>query len=188
MSAWSATSRNTGSIILFAALISGGVAALLYFWTQLLRPGELGGASLPLVALAAGVASAFNPCSMPALPGFLAASGSGTGNGSRKRLSLDSAAAAGGAVTIVLIFGIVVAALGSGSKEAVGPYTRWVQLAVGIFLIALAALHIGNKTSGLPGLNRVVHVGSRMWSTALSNPSLRGRYIFGAGYVAVGAG
>ena len=188
MSAWSAMSRNTGSIILFAALISGGVAALLYFWTQLLRPGELGGASLPLVALAAGVAATFNPCSLPALPGFLAASGAATGNGSRKRLSLDSAAAAGGAVTIVLVFGIIVAALGSGSKGAVGPYTRWVQLAVGISLIALAALHIGNKTAGLPGLNRVVHAGSRMWDAALTNPSLRGRYIFGAGYVAVGAG
>ena len=188
MNAWWAAPRNIGSIILLAALISGGVAALLYFWTQLLRPGDLGGASLPLVALAAGVASTFNPCSLPALPGFLAASGAGTGNGSRKRLSLDSAAAAGGAVTIILIFGIIVAALGSGSKEAVGPYPRWVQLAVGIFLIALAALHIANKTSGLPGLNRVVHVGSRMWDTALTNPSLRGRYIFGAGYVAVGAG
>lgn len=188
MHAWWVSPRNTGSIILLAALISGGVAALLYFWTQLLRPGELGGASLPLVALAAGVASTFNPCSLPALPGFLAASSTGTGSGSRKRLSLDSAAAAGGAVTVILVFGIIVAALGAGSKEAVGPYTRWVQLAVGIFLIALAVLHIANKTSGLPGLNRVVHVGSKMWDAALTRPSLRGRYIFGAGYVAVGAG
>lgn len=188
MSAWWAKPWKIGSIILFAALISGGVAALLYFWTQLLRPGELGGAALPLVALAAGVASTFNPCSLPALPGFLAASGARSGNDSRKRLSLDSAAAAGGAVTVILVFGIIVAALGSGSKEAVGPFTRWVQIAIGMSLIALAALHIGNKTAGLPGLNRVVHVGSRMWDAALTNPSLRGRYIFGAGFVAVGAG
>ncbi len=175
------------SVVLVLILVAGGITALLVFWDKFLRPGDLGAASLPLVALAAGAASTFNPCSLPALPGFLAFSGGGSGVSARRR-ALLSLATSGGAVTIVIAFGIVVAALGSGTKGAIGPHTRWIQLGVGVFLIALAVLHVQNKTSGLPLVGSIMHMGSRLWDAATGTPSVRSRYLFGVGFVAVGAG
>ncbi len=64
----SVTLQRMGAGAIFVAVVAGGILVLLYFWSQLLRPGDLNAISLPLVALSAGVAATFNPCGMPALP------------------------------------------------------------------------------------------------------------------------
>ena len=46
---------NVGAGVLLLAMVVGGVGALLFFWKQLLQPGELSSMSLPIVALVAGV-------------------------------------------------------------------------------------------------------------------------------------
>ena len=123
---------------------------MLYFWNQLLRPGELASASLPLVALIAGIAATFNPCGLPALPGFITLLGGNTGDaGVRQRLRLSLGASLG-AMSLVLALGIIVAIVGSGTKGLIAPYFRWVQLAVGLFLVGLASLHMTDQTSRLP--------------------------------------
>ena len=47
--------RRAIPFLAFGALAGGGVAALLFFWNQLLRPDDLGAASLPLVAFVAAI-------------------------------------------------------------------------------------------------------------------------------------
>lgn len=181
--------RGGYAVASLAALVAVGVGGLLVFWNLLLRPGDLGTASLPLVALAAGVASTFNPCALPALPGFLTlgAQADDAPLTSRRR-SVLSLSAGVGAMSMVIAFGVVVAAAGSGAGGVTGDYTRWVQLGVGIILVLLAISHVANKTTRFPLVTRVTLFGGRIWDKAMGKPSVRNRYLFGAGYVAVGAG
>ena len=174
--------------LLLIGVVAGGVLILLYFWNQLLRPGDLNAISLPLVAFVAGIASTFNPCGLPALPGFLAFggdNGKALGLGRRSGLSL---ATAFGAMTIIMVLGIIVAIAGTGTKGLIAPYFRWVQLAVGLFLVSVALLHLGGQTSRLPFIGQVMGVGSRIWERAIGRPTPKGSYLFGAGFVIVGVG
>ncbi len=193
-----ATVRRTIPAVLLLGLVSGGVAALLFFWNELLKPDEFGAASLPLVAFVAGVAATFNPCGLPALPGFLTftgASDQAAGLGRRSGLSLGASL---GAMSVVIVFGVIVAFAGAGSKgliapyfrwvQLIAPYFRWVQLGVGLALIGLAALHLMGQTERLPLVGRIMGVGSHVWDRAMDRPTPRGSYLFGAGFVLVGAG
>ena len=175
--------------VLLVAVVTGGVMALLFFWNQLLKPDDLGAASLPVVAFVAGVAATFNPCGLPALPGFLTlAGGSDEGVGVRRRAGLSLAVSLG-AMSLVIALGIIVAFVGAGTKGLIAPYFRWVQLSVGLALISLAIGHIMGQTERLPLVGRIMALGSRMWEGSMGGrPTARGSYLFGAGFVAVGAG
>ena len=102
----SGTRRRAIPFLAFGVLAGAGVAVLLFFWTQLLRPDDLGAASLPLVAFVAAIASTFNPCGLPALPGFFTFTGSGQdlSRGRRSRLSLSVSL---GAISIILLFAFI---------------------------------------------------------------------------------
>ncbi len=183
-----AAARRAIPVVLLLALLAGGVAALLFFWNELLKPDEFGAASLPLVAFVAGVAATFNPCGLPALPGFLTFSGASdqaAGLGRRSGLSLGAGL---GAMSVVIVFGVIVAFAGAGSKGLIAPYFRWVQLGVGLALIGLAAVHLMGQTERLPLVGRIMGVGSHIWDKAMGRPTPRGSYLFGAGFVLVGAG
>ena len=180
------TLQRIGAGAIFVAVVTGGVLVLLYFWSQLLRPGNLNAFSLPLVAFIAGVAATFNPCGMPALPGFLAFGGGGE-MGVRRRAGLGLGASLG-AMSLLIALGIIVAALGAGTKDLIAPHFRWVQLGVGLFLVTVAVLHLTGQTSRLPLVGQTMGLGSRVWEGALGNPTPRGSYLFGAGFVLVGVG
>ncbi len=182
----SPTLQRIGAGAIFVTVVTGGVLVLLYFWSQLLRPGDFNAVSLPLVAFIAGVAATFNPCGMPALPGFLAFGGGG-GIGVRRRAGLGLAASLG-AMSLLIALGIVVAVLGAGTKDLIAPHFRWVQLGVGLFLVAVAVLHLTGQTSRLPLVDQMMGLGSRAWEGALGKPTPRGSYLFGAGFVLVGVG
>ena len=182
----SLTLQRMGAGAIFVAVVTGGVLVLLYFWSQLLRPGDLVAVSLPLVAFIAGVAATFNPCGMPALPGFLAFGGGGE-IGVRRRAGLGLATSLG-AMSLLIVLGIIVAVVGAETKDLIAPNFRWVQLGVGIFLVALAILHLTGQTSRLPLVGPVMGLGSRVWEGALGKPTPRGSYFFGAGFVLVGVG
>ena len=180
--------KNVSAGVLLLAVVAGGVLVLLFFVKELLRPGDLNALSLPLVAFVAAIAAVFNPCAIPALPGFFSI-GSGTnespGPWRRGGLSLMVSL---GAMTLVIALGIIVAIVGTGIKDLIAPYFRWVQLAVGLFLIGIAGLHLVGQTSRLPLVGAIVDMGSRVWEKALGKPTPLGSYLFGAGFVAVGAG
>lgn len=184
-------SGNQGivAVVLLVAVAAGGIFALQFFWRQILRPGDLSAFSLPVVALVAGVAATFNPCGLPTLPGFLAAMGGGAADTSRvRRRASMSLAAAFGAMTIVLLVGILVAVVGEGTKGIVGPNFRWIQLSVGLFLVAIAVLHLLDKTHSLPLVGPIMGAGGQVWDVAMREQSTRNNYLFGAGFVLVGVG
>ena len=181
----SGTLQKIGSGLVLLGVVAVGVLTLLYFWNQLLRPGDLNAISLPLVALVAGIAATFNPCGLPALPGFLAFGGENIGLGRRSGLSL---ATAFGAMTIIIVLGIIVAIAGTGTKGLIAPYFRWVQLAVGLVLVSVAVLHLGGQTNRLPLVGRVMGMGSRIWEHSMGSPTPKKSYLFGAGFVVVGVG
>ena len=174
------------TVLLLLVVAAGGIGALQYFVRQLLQPGDLGAFSLPIVALVGGVAATFNPCGLPVLPGFLATmGGSGADSGRRDRASMSLGASLG-AITVVLAVGIVVALVGEGTKGFIGPNFRWVQLAVGVFMIGVAILHLLNKTHNFPLVGPIMSAGSQMWEGSLSTRNMRNSYLFGAGFVLVG--
>ncbi|MCH8297038.1 MAG: hypothetical protein IH873_03135 [Chloroflexi bacterium] len=181
----SGTLQKIGSGLVLLGVVAVGVLTLLYFWNQLLRPGDLNAISLPLVALVAGIAATFNPCGLPALPGFLAFGGENIGLGRRSGLSL---ATAFGAMTIIIVLGIIVAIAGTGTKGLIAPYFRWVQLAVGLVLVSVAVLHLGGQTNRLPLVGQVMGMGSRIWEHSMGSPTPKKSYLFGAGFVVVGVG
>ncbi len=171
-------------IAIFLVMVMGGIAILVFFFRRLFMAGNLGTASLPLVALVAGVAATFNPCALPALPGFLMLAGSGGASpGKKSDLSL---AASLGAVSVVMLLGIGVALVGMEVQDFVAPHFRWVQMAVGAFLIAVAGLHLMRQTERLPLVRPITTLGARVWDGAVAKPTRLGGYLFGAGFVAVG--
>jgi cytochrome c biogenesis protein CcdA len=172
----------------FLALAAAGIGALLFFFNEVLKPGDLNSLALPVLALTAGVAATFNPCGLPALPGFLTFIGGSDGAGSLRHRTGFCLWASLGAVSVILVLGIIVAIAGEGAKGAIAPYFRWVQLTVGLILIVLAGLHLGGQTERLPFVGPVMAVGSRMWERSAGKPTARGSYLFGAGFVAVGSG
>ena len=172
----------------FLALAAAGIGALLFFFNQVLKSGDLNSLSLPVLALAAGVAATFNPCGLPALPGFLTFIGGRDSAGSLRRRTRFSLWSSLGTFSVILVLGIIVAIAGEGAKSAIAPYFRWVQLTVGLILIVLAGLHLGGHSERLPFVGSVMAAGSRMWERSAGKPTARGSYLFGAGFVAVGAG
>ena len=180
--------KNIGTGVLLLAVVTGGVLVLLFFVKELLRPGDLNALSLPLVAIVAAIAAVFNPCAIPVLPGFLSfGSGTSESPGPWRRGGLSLMVSLG-AMTLVIALGIIVALLGTGIEDLIAPYFRWVQLALGLFLISIAGLHLVGQTSRLPLLGPIMALGSRAWEQALGRPTPFGSYLFGAGFVAVGVG
>ena len=183
----SGTRQKIGSGLVLVGVVAVGVLTLYYFWNQLLRPGDLNAISLPLVALVAGIAATFNPCGLPALPGFLAFGGEDDGAGLGRRSGLSLATAVG-AMTIIIVLGIIVAIAGTGTKGLIAPYFRWVQLAVGLVLVSVAVLHLGGQTNRMPLVGPVMGIGSRIWEHSMGSPTAKKSYLFGAGFVVVGVG
>ncbi len=170
-------------LILISAL---GIGGLLFFWGRLLQPGNFGTLGLPLVAFIAGLAATFNPCALPALPAFLTlVAGGDSERSSYTRISLGAGL---GAMALVLAVGILIAALGEGSKDFIRANFRWVQLGVGLFMVLLAVLHLLNRTSRLPVLNRLTDHGHRIWERIMTKSGPTDGFLFGGGFVLVGAG
>ncbi|MEE9248017.1 MAG: hypothetical protein V3U79_04890 [Dehalococcoidia bacterium] len=180
--------QHLGSGVVLLTVVGLGIAALLYFFNQLLKPGDFASISLPVVALVAAVAATFNPCGLPALPGFLAFAGSSGGAVAGRRRASMSLMTGLGAVSVVIGVGVIVALAGGGTKGVIAPYFRWVQVTVGLILIAMAGLHLAGQSARLPLVAGITGVGSRIWGQAMGAPSHRKSYLFGAGFVAVGVG
>ena len=170
----------------FILLFGAGMSALLFVWSAIFKPEDLGTFPLPLVAVLSGVAATFNPCALPTLPAFLTRL-SAKENSQRKHLS-NSFYTGLGALLVVLMLGLAVATLGEGLKPFVRENFRWVQLAIGLILVTLAGLHMLDRTARFPFLGPIIDRGHQMWEQVLRNPSPGGSLIFGAGFVLVGVG
>lgn len=173
---------------LLLAAVAAGVLGLLFFWREVLHSSNFASLSLPVVAIVAATASTFNPCSLPALPGLVAATAAAGTGAERRTKVMVSLAASAGAGAVVLAIGLLVAAVGAGTKDVAEQYFRWVQLGVGLVLVAVAVLHLAGQTSRLPLVAGLTRLGGRVWEAGVANPSPRACLGWGAGFVAVGAG
>lgn len=182
---------SRGSVAWLGGLVSLpviGIIALLVFVNTLLRPGQLDSWSLPLVAIAAGLAATFDPCALPTLPGLIAGFASGKDLSVRARFRASTAASLG-AMSILALIGLLIALLGSATGATLSPYTRWVQLAVGTGLALVATAHLAGKMTNLPFSGRIIAAGDRLWEKATSGPlSFRRAAALGAGFVGIGFG
>lgn len=180
--------QRIASAALLVAVAVAGVAVLLVFWNTVMPSEDFASLSLPVVAMVAAVAATFNPCSLPALPGFVAAAGAAGGEATARRRLQLSLAAAVGAAAVVVALGVLLAVAGAGITSVVELRFRWVQLVVGLFLVAVAVLHLAGKTSGLPLVGSVVGAGNRVWEAGMERPGIRSSLAWGAGFVAIGGG
>ncbi len=174
--------------VLLVAVIAAGVAALVFFWNEVVGRDDFSAMSLVLVAALAGVAATFNPCALPALPAFLTFAGAGGATPERGRRTRSSLAAAVGAMSVVVVVGVIVGLAGAGTKSAIDPYFRWVQLGVGILLIGVATFHLLGLTHRLTFVGPVMSFGSRVWDRAMRQKTSGSSYLVGAGFVLVGVG
>lgn len=178
---------NLMPLLLLFGLFAIGITALTIFWNQLLQPGQFSNLSLPLVAFVAGLAATFDPCAMPTLPAFLALMSGEESSSKRYRLKISLSTSLG-AFSLVLVIGILIGILGEGAKSFMHENGRWVQLALGAFLVIVSLAHIFNYTDRMPYVAPVMEAGQRIWQDVISNPTPRGGYLFGAGFVLVGIG
>lgn len=174
--------------VLLVAVIAAGLAALVFFWNEVVGRDDFSAVSLVFVAALAGVAATFNPCALPALPAFLTFAGAGGATPERGRRTRSSLATALGAMSVVVVVGVIVGLAGAGTKSLIDPYFRWVQLGVGIFLIGVATFHLLGFTHRLTFVGPVMSFGSRVWDRATRQKTSGSSYLVGAGFVLVGVG
>ena len=174
--------------VLLVAVIAAGLAALVFFWNEVVGRDDFSAVSLVFVAALAGVAATFNPCALPALPAFLTFAGAGGATPGRGRRIRSSSATALGAMSVVVVVGVIVGLAGAGTKSLIAPYFRWVQLGVGIFLIGVATFHLLGFTHRLTFVGPVMSFGSRVWDRAMRQKTSGSSYLVGAGFVLVGVG
>lgn len=130
-------------------------------------------------ALAAGTVAAFNPCGFAMLPAYLSffIGGATTAEDPRRRNPVVRALLVTAAMTVgfVAIFGLAGLAI-EGASLAVGDWTPWITLAIGIIMVPLGIAMTAGKTIkvNLPRLQRGGKDGS-----------LTSMALFGASYATV---
>ncbi len=143
-----------------------------------------------LLAVVAGIATFFSPCSFPLLPGYLSFYYNTERPDVGRRAIYRGILAAAGVVTFAVIVGVVIALLGQGvassfsiSSPTPSLLTRAFRIGLGAVLMSLGAIQLSNVTFH----NRALDVlTSRFYSAAKSGN--RGLYLYGLGYNAAGIG
>lgn len=185
--------RNTvllyfGLFLVFAAIAAGGFA-LFPALKGFMRPGDIGQLTLIVSSVGVGIAAFFNPCVLPILPSYLVyqTEAGGAAKASRGALLKNGLFAALGLLAFMALFGAVIGLLGEAFVGAIRNNPEgilWFRRVVGLFLIALGALLLFDKTlSGLAGLERKGKKLSRAGQGGF------GRFfVFGFAYVLAGIG
>lgn len=151
------------------------------------------GASVLLLAAAAGFAAFFSPCSFPLLATLLARHTTGDASrGQRLRHAVVFAAALStGAVVFVLTVGVMFALGGRGLASAV-TFTsisgRIIRAAVGILLIVLGLAQSGRLQLNLRQFEPTVHGMLKRQARLRRDHPVAGMAMFGFGYLAAGFG
>ena len=171
-----------------------GYLSFLAFVRGILAPGEFAGYGLAIVAVSAGAASFFSPCSFTVLPSYLAFT-AGAGRPGEAHLAgtlRTGAVAAAGVAVAVTAVGLLVAALGTAfgadlsiAGDEPSALARVLRIGVGAFVLALGALHILDLSHRAPFVGRIAAWAVRAQPEGTSSRSV---FAYGAAYVVVGVG
>ncbi len=176
-------------IILFlAVVVFGGYFGFIYFVTSIM--GNLGVFSLLFIAIVAGVAVFFSPCSFPFIPVYLTKYyETKTASGFRKSHPLTLGVfAALGLLTFNILLGLAIAIIGVGFGKSLSIagqdpniIIRWVRGVVGVFLLYVGFSHITGR-----GLN-LGFLAPRFAMKEKVNP-IKTMYGYGFLYTLIGIG
>lgn len=151
------------------------------------------GASVLLLAAAAGFAAFFSPCSFPLLATLLArqTANDATRGQRLRRAVLFAAALSTGAVTFVLTVGVLFA-LGGRSLAGAVTFTsvsgRVIRAVVGIVLVVLGLAQSGRIQLNLRQFEPAVHGVLKRQARLRRTRPVAGTAVFGFGYLAAGFG
>lgn len=151
------------------------------------------GASVLLLAAAAGFAAFFSPCSFPLLATLLARQTASDAPRRRRlrRALVFATALSTGAVTFVLTVGVLFA-LGGRSLAGAVTFTsgsgRVIRAVVGIVLVVLGLAQTGRLQLNLRQFEPAVHGFLRRQARLRRKRPVAGTAVFGFGYLAAGFG
>jgi cytochrome c-type biogenesis protein len=151
----SSSSKNWLAFLVYIALVVGLTAGGYALFIYLLVNAFPNAASLGIifVSIVAGIASFFNPCAFPILPGYLAQYYVSAPQKEERRSRLGvilfyGFVAAIGVIVFNIFLGAIVGGLGTGFANSLGLsgpepniYIRWFRGIVGAFLILLGYSH-----------------------------------------------
>lgn len=142
-------------ITLVVGLTAGGYTLFIYLIVNALpNASSLG---IVFVSVVAGIASFFNPCAFPILPGYLAQYYVSATPGEKKRSRLGTMllygfVAAVGLIIFNILLGAIIGVLGAGFGKSLGltgpnpnAYVRWFRGIVGAFLVLLGYSHVTGR-------------------------------------------
>jgi cytochrome c biogenesis protein CcdA len=176
------------------------IVSLVGYFGYLLYPRfglpAVDGASILLLAAAAGIASFFSPCSFPLLVTLLSGhSGFGSGDqktspSSRNAYSFAAALALGAALFLILS-GLVISFAGETLFAGVvfdSPAGRIIRGVVGAALIFLGLMQTGVLPFSMYGVEKIVRPLMRSQARIRRQRPFSGFMIFGFGYLLAGFG
>lgn len=151
------------------------------------------GASVLLLAAAAGFAAFFSPCSFPLLTTLLARQTASDASRRQRlyRAALFAAALSTGAVTFVLTVGVLFALGGRGLAAAVTFMSvsgRVIRAVVGVLLVILGLAQAGRLELNLRWFEPAVHGFLGRQARLRREHPITGTAVFGFGYLAAGFG
>jgi len=150
--------------LIILALVAGGYGLFIWFVINVMKGGVAFG--LLFVAVVAGVASFFNPCSFPILPAYLAqyytTKEPGQDAHKKKKIMLSGLIAALGVTTFNIILGLVIGILGVGFGKSLGlaggepsSFVRWLRGVIGGLLLLLGFSHATGRGINFDFLQRL---------------------------------
>lgn len=183
----------------YLLLVAGTVVAGMAGYTGYVLYPRFGlpsvaGASVLVLASAAGFAAFFSPCSFPLLATLLsreAADGDGPRSRRSGRALLFATALSVGAVVFVLGVGLLFALGGRGLAGAVtftSTSGRIIRAVVGLLLVALGLVQSGQLQADLRRFEPAIHGYLERQARLRRRHPIAGGAVFGFGYLAAGFG
>ena len=177
------------AVLTLAVALAGYAGFVVY--PRLHRPSVAGGALL-LLAVAAGVASFFSPCSFPLLLSILARAPGVASSRGRATAALVYAGALAAGVALFLIFtGIVIALAGTALFHGVtftSTAGRVIRTLVGLALIFLGFVQLNRMPFEFRAFEPAIHAVLRRQAAFRHEHKVRGFFLFGFAYVLAGFG
>ncbi len=179
--------------LMILVLVAGGYGLFIWFILNVMQGGATFG--LLFVAVVAGVASFFNPCSFTVLPAYLAqyytTEEPGEEANNNKRILLSGLIAALGVTVFNILLGSLIGILGAAFGQSLGlageepsSFVRWLRGIIGGLLLILGFSHTTGRGISFYSLELFFQ---RIGLDKPQNPFVK-MFSYGFGYTLLGIG